>query len=177
MHSFALSSGAVSISATETLAHLQVQGLIRIQRWESPMFAARPRLWHFNLGRAEHEPGKLYGVVRILRPGRREPGMAEASPLLDPTGIRLCRALKVEHVASLSAVPLEWLQPSSLPKGTYSGLAASLSAKYAKTNEGLSEALELFGITATLLECTGMADLSTSAALQRAAVCQQRFGP
>lgn len=134
---------------------LGVDGLIRIPAAEfAALVAAGETVAHFNLGSTNHQPGKRYAFVKIVRNGKYKTDTDdETPPLLSLEGARVMECIEVAHA----------LEPAALTKGHFeysyasitdvATLKAALLRRYGPTRRGgLTEAdVASSGVAFTLL--------------------------
>lgn len=131
-----------------------LDGLIRIESGDFALLPASGRYAHFNLERANHEPGKRYGLIRLVRHGYYDANTdSETLPVLSTSGIRFasCIAYK-ERISYRALTEQDFLHALPSCKDP-AALTASILRRYRQSLPGLKdEELLDRGVAFTLLD-------------------------
>lgn len=139
----------------EVIDRLGVDGLIRIPETEfDDLMNTRNEVAHFNLGTTNHEKGKRYAFVKILRNGTYATETTdEMPPLLSLDGAIIMECVEVENALSPASLTSDRFEYSYAGIADEATLKAALIRRYGQTSStGLTEAdIEARGMAYTLL--------------------------
>ena len=143
------------LSAEAAQNRFDVDGFLRADLAEHSRAGDADFVWYFNLGMTTHQLRQRYGMVPVLRPGRRASSVdAEVLPLLDGQSVLRFRCAAILWYPRFpQRLGDEVLLNSLLGDKTLSGLRQALLHRYAASQGGLDdEAILAKGVSATLLE-------------------------
>lgn len=135
---------------------LGVEGLIRIPAADfTALLVAGESVAHFNLGSTNHQIGKRYALVKIVRNGRYRTNTSdETPPLLSLDEVRVMECTGVENALAPEALTTEYFEHSYAGISDSVTLKDALKRRYGSTRPGgLTEAdIGAVGVAYTLLK-------------------------
>lgn len=121
----------VIITFSEFCRRLDVDGWVRLHTADfAEMMALEEECVHFNLEWTSNLAGKRYGVVPILRPGKRHPDGTEQLPVVDLKRCRVALCLEVLHRVPIESVTAEHYKHSLASIPSADALRRALVSRY-----------------------------------------------